>query len=130
MAWCHSASFCGHWRPFTAIGVLSQLDLFMINIMAYINTNISLISIICLKIVQNIHDLICNSFNFFFYFQTMNDSRALKNRVLKYLIPVTIICIVFNITKFFEITVVYIPVNKNNITTLTTGLSMWFYSTI
>ena len=43
----------------------------------------------------------------------MNDSRALKIRVLKYLIPVTIICIVFNITKFFEITVVYIPIQKN-----------------
>lgn len=40
----------------------------------------------------------------------MNDSRALKIRVLKYLIPVTIICIVFNITKFFEIEIIYVPI--------------------
>ena len=56
----------------------------------------------------------------------MNDSRALKNRVLKYLIPVTIICIVFNITKFFEINVDYVPINKTNITqspTITNGLN-------
>lgn len=44
----------------------------------------------------------------------MNDSRALKIRVLKYLIPVTIICIVFNITKFFEITLAYIPIPKDS----------------
>ena len=57
----------------------------------------------------------------------MNDSRALKNRVLKYLIPVTIICIVFNITKFFEISVVYIPVNNTNIAnsaTMTSGINL------
>ena len=57
----------------------------------------------------------------------MNDSRALKNRVLKYLIPVTIICIVFNITKFFEISVVYIPVNDTNIATsatMTSGINL------
>lgn len=40
----------------------------------------------------------------------MNDSRALKIRVLKYLVPVTIISILFNITKFFEITVIWIPI--------------------
>ena len=39
----------------------------------------------------------------------MNDSRALKQRVLKYLVPVTVISIVFNITKFFEIQVVWHP---------------------
>ena len=49
----------------------------------------------------------------------MNDSRALKHRVQKYLIPVTIICIVFNITKFFEITVGYVPVNNTNVATVT-----------
>ena len=62
-----------------------------------------------------------------FIFQTLNDSRALKNRVLKYLIPVTIICIVFNITKFFEISVVYIPVNNTNIATsatMTSGINL------
>ena len=40
----------------------------------------------------------------------MNDSHALKIRVLKYLIPVTIISILFNITKFFEIKLEWIPI--------------------
>ena len=59
----------------------------------------------------------------------MNDPRALRNRVLKYLIPVFIICIVFNITKFFEIDVKYIPINSTNINNttqslITTGLNL------
>ena len=40
----------------------------------------------------------------------MNDSHALKIRVLKYLIPVTIISILFNMTKFFEIKLEWIPI--------------------
>ena len=46
----------------------------------------------------------------------MNDSRALKIRVLKYLIPVTLICVTFNITRFFEIKTVYIPIPSNQTT--------------
>ena len=61
--------------------------------------------------------LIKNNLNFLF--QSMNDPRALRNRVLKYLIPVFIICIVFNITKFFEIDVKYIPINGTNINNTT-----------
>ena len=51
----------------------------------------------------------------YFSFQTMNDSRALKRRVFKYLVPVTLISIVFNITKFFEIQVVWNPINNGTI---------------
>ena len=47
--------------------------------------------------------------------QTMNDSRALKRRVFKYLVPVTLISIVFNITKFFEIQVVWNPINNGTL---------------
>ena len=65
--------------------------------------------------------LIKNNLNFLF--QSMNDPRALRNRVLKYLIPVFIICIVFNITKFFEIDVEYIPINSTNINNTTQRFS-------
>ena len=61
--------------------------------------------------------------NLNFLFQSMNDPRALRNRVLKYLIPVFIICIVFNITKFFEIDVKYIPINSTNINNTTQRFS-------
>ena len=47
----------------------------------------------------------------------MNDSHALKIRVLKYLIPVTIISISFNITKFFEIYLKWNPVYADKIDT-------------
>ena len=53
----------------------------------------------------------------FFDFQTMNDSRALKKRVMQYLGPVTVVSILFNITKFFEITVEWRAINyETNIT--------------
>lgn len=35
--------------------------------------------------------------------QSMNDSRALKCRLMKYLIPVLVLSLVMNVTKFFEI---------------------------
>ena len=60
----------------------------------------------------------------------MNDSRALKIRVLKYLIPVTVICIVFNITKFFEITVVYVPIAKNTTSELNNATNYSNFSSI
>ena len=47
----------------------------------------------------------------------MNDSHALKIRVLKYLIPVTIISISFNITKFFEIYLKWNPVYADTVDT-------------
>ena len=45
----------------------------------------------------------------------MNDSRALKRRVFKYMVPVTIISIVFNITKFFEIQHVWHPLRNGTL---------------
>ena len=47
------------------------------------------------------------------YNQAMNDSRALKNRLLKYLVPVFIMTILSNISKFFEITIVYVESEGN-----------------
>ena len=38
------------------------------------------------------------------YSQSMNDGRALRQRMLKYLLPVFCLTIVFNVTKFFEAT--------------------------
>ena len=40
------------------------------------------------------------------YSQTSNDSKALRERMLKYLMPVTILSLLFNVTKFFEATYV------------------------
>ena len=45
-------------------------------------------------------DLMENSFHFFF--KSMNDVRASFRRVLKYVIPVIVFAILFNIPKFFE----------------------------
>jgi len=52
------------------------------------------------------------------YSRTTNDAHALKQRVANYLIPVTVVSVLFNITKFFEITYAYIPVlpaNESNL---------------
>ena len=38
------------------------------------------------------------------YSQSMNDSNALRQRMLKYLLPVFLLTILFNVTKFFEAT--------------------------
>lgn len=38
------------------------------------------------------------------YSQTSNDGKALKERMLKYLLPVTVLSVIFNLTKFFEAT--------------------------
>ena len=48
----------------------------------------------------------------FHLFQTMNDPSALKIRVLKYVIPVVVISILFNVTKFFEIYLVWFEEEK------------------
>ena len=39
--------------------------------------------------------------------QAMNDSRELKRRLMKYLIPVVALSIAMNVTKFFEIRLVF-----------------------
>ncbi len=44
------------------------------------------------------------------YSQAMNDSRALRKRMIKYLVPVTVFSIVWNVTKFFEIDIIQIPI--------------------
>jgi hypothetical protein len=41
------------------------------------------------------------------YSQASNDGRALRNRMIKYLVPVAAIAIALNVTKFFEATLVY-----------------------
>lgn len=41
------------------------------------------------------------------YSQAMNDSRELKRRLMKYLIPVVALSIAMNVTKFFEIRLVF-----------------------
>ena len=48
----------------------------------------------------------------FSFSQTMNDPSALKIRVLKYVIPVVVISILFNVTKFFEIYLVWFEEEK------------------
>ena len=65
------------------------------------------------------------------YSRATNDANALKRRILKYLVPVTVISILFNVTKFFEITYVYIPVgggaiNNNNLTPTGTNAKNYF----
>ena len=45
------------------------------------------------------------------YNQAMNDENAIRTRLLKYLLPVVIASIAFNIPKFFESKVSYVPVN-------------------
>ena len=41
------------------------------------------------------------------YSQTSNDGSALKRRMLKYLLPVSLLSLLFNVTKFFEATYDY-----------------------
>ena len=48
------------------------------------------------------------------YSRATNDANALKWRIMKYLVPVTVISVLFNVTKFFEITYVYVPIRKDN----------------
>ena len=45
------------------------------------------------------------------YNQAMNDENAIRRRLLKYLLPVVIASIVFNIPKFLESRVSYMPYN-------------------
>lgn len=42
------------------------------------------------------------------YNQAMNDADAIKTRLIKYLLPVVVSALIFNIPKFFESTVVYV----------------------
>ena len=46
------------------------------------------------------------------YNQSMNNPKAIRDRLLKYLIPVIIFAIGFNVPKFMEATIVYKPVNQ------------------
>jgi hypothetical protein len=51
------------------------------------------------------------------YSQAMNDSRELKKRMCKYLVPVVALSILMNVTKFFEIELVYHEkINEYNVT--------------
>lgn len=43
------------------------------------------------------------------YSQAMNDSRALRSRMAKYLLPVVFLSLAMNVTKFFEITLEFVP---------------------
>jgi hypothetical protein len=42
------------------------------------------------------------------YKQAMNDSDAIKKRMVTYLLPVVVAAIVFNVPKFFEATFLYV----------------------
>lgn len=48
------------------------------------------------------------------YSRVTNDAHALKRRVAKYLVPVTVVSVLFNVTKFLEITYAYIPIMPTN----------------
>jgi hypothetical protein len=47
------------------------------------------------------------------YSQASNDPMALKKRMLKYLVPVFVLCLLFNVTKFFEATYYYGKLKKS-----------------
>ena len=47
------------------------------------------------------------------YNQSMNSPEACRRRVLKYVIPVSALAILFNLPKFFEATVKYMPIHSN-----------------
>ena len=54
----------------------------------------------------------------------MNDEHATARRVLKYLIPVTVVSVVFNLPKFLEAEIEYVP----NIEPLLTDNGTVFYN--
>ena len=56
-----------------------------------------------------LHTFILSDYN-----QSVNSPSALRNRLLKYLIPVIIISCVFNLPKFFEAQAKWEPVNVNS----------------
>jgi len=48
------------------------------------------------------------------YRQTLKNANAMKKRVASYLIPVTLICIAFNVTKFLELSYICTDLAKTN----------------
>jgi hypothetical protein len=44
----------------------------------------------------------------------MNDSNAMRKRLIKYVGPVSLLAFAFNVVKFFEATLVYRPVTEDN----------------
>ena len=48
------------------------------------------------------------------YRQTLKNANAMKKRVASYLIPVTLICIAFNVTKFLELSYTCTDLEKSN----------------
>ena len=64
------------------------------------------------------------------YFQALNDQRMMRQRVLKYFVPVTFLSFVFTIPKFFESQVEYADegffedahVYEDNITSVHSGI--------
>ena len=50
----------------------------------------------------------------FLFFQAMNDSNAMRKRLVKYVGPVTLLAFAFNIVKFFEANVEYRPLRASS----------------
>ena len=48
------------------------------------------------------------------YNLAMNDADAIKTRLAKYLLPVVVSAVIFNIPKFFESTVDYVEVGQRS----------------
>ena len=59
------------------------------------------------------------------YKQAMNDSDAIRRRLLKYLLPVIVISVLFNVPKFFESTWQY---NYEMVRAFRIGLNLFPYS--
>jgi hypothetical protein len=59
------------------------------------------------------------------YSQSMNSREAIRNRLIKYLIPVILLSVTFNIPKFLEAKLVYRPADPiNSIVPNSTDLNM------
>ena len=53
--------------------------------------------------------------------QAMNDSNAVRKRLVKYVGPVTLLAFAFNIVKFFEATVEYRPLRASSAAAVVSG---------
>jgi len=63
------------------------------------------LSILCIALFFT--SLILNKSLFFFFKQNLNNVAAMRQRLAKYLIPVFIFSVAFNVPKFFESNIVY-----------------------
>ena len=80
------------------------------NMILYIYLDKTLHIIHNLTMYYTLHTCILSDYN-----QSVNSPSALRNRLLKYLIPVIIISCVFNLPKFFEAQAKWEPVNSTAI---------------